>query len=196
MSQTIRKSSPVAHRYANSLLDLTEEKPGLEAVKNDIEGLLDLIKGSRELRQTIKDPRIKKSDKKSVLEQISKKAGFNESMNGFLNAVAENGRFPDLVPILEAVLDEIKVRRGIVDAHVVVANDINDAAETKLKKALVKSFGANINLSVEKDETLLGGLVLKVGSIMVDDSVKNKLQRLERQMISGQNSKQQIKEVA
>lgn len=196
MSQTIRKSSQVAKRYANSLLDLTEEKPGLETVKEDVEKLVSILSKSEELARAIKDPRIKQSDKKAVVQAIAEKIKIDKSLVGFLNAIAENKRLKDLLPVLEAVLEEVKGRRGIVDAHVVVANNFDQKYETDLKKSLIKSFGTNINLSIEKDESLLGGLVLKVGSVMVDDSVKNKLLRLERQMISGQTPKQQIKEVA
>lgn len=196
MSQTIRKSSQVAKRYANSLLDLTEEKPGLETIKEDVEKLVSVLGKSDELSRAIKDPRIKQSDKKAVVQAIAEKIKIDKSLVGFLDAIAENNRLKDLLPVLQAVLEEVKARRGIVDAHVVVANNFDQKYEADLKKTLVKSFGTNINLSVEQDESLLGGIVLKVGSVMVDDSVKNKLLRLERQMISGQTPKQQIKEVA
>ena len=194
MSQPLRKSSQVAKRYADSLLDLAQEKPGLETIDHDVRGLLDIIRQSKDLDRALGDPRIKTAEKKAVMRAITDKAKYNDILTGFIATIADNDRLDGLRPILEAVIDEIKKRRGEIDAEVIVANDLDDNHQASLKKAMVKSFGSKVNLTVKKDETLLGGVVLKVGSLMVDDSVKNKLERLERQMISGQ--KATIKEVA
>lgn len=194
MSQPLRKSSQVAKRYADSILDLAQEKPGLEAIDRDVRGLLDIIRQSEDLDRALGDPRIKTAEKKAVISAITDKAKYNDILTRFIATIADNDRLDGLRPILEAVIDEIKNRRGEIDAEVIVANDLDDKHQSSLKKAMVKSFGSKVNLTVKKDETLLGGLVLKVGSLMVDDSVKNKLERLERQMISGQQAT--IKEVA
>lgn len=195
MSERVRKSSQIAKRYASSLLDLAEKKPGFETVENDVNSLLEVISGSDDLARAISDPRIKTHTKKAFIAEIIKRLRLHTIILNFINALAENNRLSHLKPILEAVLEEVKTRRGIIEAEIMAAQDISDEQRDLLKKSIVKSFGSNVNLTIIKDETLLGGLIVKIGSVMVDDSVKNKLARLEKQMITGHNL-QTVKEVA
>ena len=97
MSQKIRKSSQIARRYAESLLDLAQDKPGLEVVSKDFQGLLDILKGSEELSRAIADPRIKTSEKKAVLEDIAERAKYDTIVPTFIAVVAESDRLTNLV---------------------------------------------------------------------------------------------------
>ena len=188
MTQTIRKSSLIARRYADSLLDLAEDSPGLEAIDTEIRDLLEVIDSSADLRKVLKDPRIKTSDKKAVLNDLAKRLKSNDIIIRFISVLADNDRLSSAGPIFEAVCEGVKTRRGIIDAHVKVSGKLKKSQEDNLKKSLIKTLGAEVRLHTEIDETLLGGMVLLVKSFMVDDSVKNKLERLERKMITGNKS--------
>ena len=188
MTQTIRKSSLIARRYADSLLDLAEDSPGLEAIDTEIRDLLEVIDSSADLRKVLKDPRIKTSDKKAVLNDLAKRLKSNDIIIRFISVLADNDRLSSAGPIFEAVCEGVKTRRGIIDAHVKVSGKLKKSQEDNLKKSLITTLGAEVRLHTEIDETLLGGMVLLVKSFMVDDSVKNKLERLERKMITGNKS--------
>lgn len=185
MGQANYKIKQVSKRYAASLLDVAKDKPGIESVEKDIRGLLELVKESSELKQMLIDPRIQLSDKKSVLTTVCERAGYNAVTAKFVSVLADNGRLDILSTVLDVVIECIEEMRGVVLAQVISANDMDKKQQDALTKTLVKTLGAQIRLDVSTDPSLLGGMVLQVGSMRIDDSVKNKLERLERQLIGG-----------
>ena len=185
LSQHIHRSSPLETRYADSLLDLAKEKPGYETIDKDVKGLLEILRESADLKVVIDDPRIQLQSKKQVLANICETASYHSIIASFVEAIADNGRLEILESILKAVVEQIKKHRGVVDAQLVVANDLDKKSIESLKRSLVKSLGKDVQLHTQTDKEIMGGLILEVGALRIDDSVQGKLIRLEREIVNG-----------
>lgn len=188
MAKPVRKSSQIAVRYATSLLDLAEEKPGLEKIADDVAKFQRVLAASEPLSKALADPRIKDGDKVAVVDRICERAGFHQLFSSFLKTLAENGRLDSLSPILEAVLTAVRQRRGVLEVSVQSAGELDARTRENIEKLFIKRFQGDVELRVEQNSDLMGGMVVRVGPYMIDDSVKSKLERLEREMVAGSDA--------
>ena len=133
-----------------------------------------------------------------ALAALSQKAGWSGLTQKFLGTLAQNRRLAELPAIIEAVLAEAAAHRGELTAHVTVAEALAPAQKDQLVAALQKLTGKNVNIDVTQDAAIIGGLIVKVGSKLIDGSVRSKLERLHR-VLKNQNASQgqkKIREVA
>ncbi len=176
--------SPVASRYANAFVDTIVENKAQKAVASDIESLKSIYVDSPEFADFTSNAVISRDEKRSVIEAMAKKAKFHDLTVNFLKLLIENGRLGNLVEMINAydvVMDE---RAGNTIVSVVSAFPLKAAQEKKIKAELDKALDTNVQIISEVDQTLLGGVVITVGSKMIDDSIKGKLERLSRAMKS------------
>lgn len=180
-------SGAAARRYATALVDTAIHAKSLEAVEQDLKDFEAMIAGSAELQSLIRSPLFNRTQQAAAMAAIADKAKFNPITRNFLQLLADNRRLTMVSAVIAAVKDSIQKRRGEVSAQVQVAYPLTDAQRKALQDALSKATGrsVDINLSVNKD--LIGGMIVTVGSKMIDDSVKRKLERLERAMKSQSN---------
>jgi F-type H+-transporting ATPase subunit delta len=175
-------SGGLAGRYASALIDLAEERKELDQVAEELSALKGTIAGSEDLRRFIQSPLYGRDEQSKVMSAILDKAGAGELARRFVMVVAHNRRLFALARMIDAFLSELARRRGEVTAQVVAAHDLSDTQKDALLAALRQAIGAKVQMDLRIDQGLIGGLVVKVGSRMIDTSLRSKLERLELAM--------------
>lgn len=145
-----------------------------------------MIAASADLASLIRNPLLNSTQQKAAILAISEKASFSTLTHNFLGVLAQNRRLSALEAVLRAFRQELDRRSGVVDARVQTAFALSDAQTKALQKNLSDAMGAHVTLNVEIDRDLLGGMIVTVGSRMIDDSVRRKLERLKRTLSSSQ----------
>lgn len=184
------KNNLVARRYASALLDMADEAKSVEKIEKDMLALEAMLEGSEDLQRLIENPLMNRGAQQNGILAIATKAKFQKLTQNFLGVLAQNRRLNTLPQVINAMKAEMRKRRGEVEAFVVSAYALTPAQTNALQKDLSKAMGTNVTLSVEVDKELLGGMTVTVGSQMIDDSVRSKLDRLKRAMSSGSNQNQ------
>ena len=170
-------------RYANALFGLADEANSVDAVAKDLATLSDLIDESADLNRLVNSPAISHADQAKAMEAVLKKSGANPLVRKFVGVVAANGRLFALKAIISRFLDDLATRRGEVSAEVVSAIPLEGALEKEVRKAVSHVAGSDkVSLTMRVDPSLIGGLVVRIGSRMIDSSIKSKLNRLELAM--------------
>lgn len=172
----------LAERYATALFELADERKLLDAVAEDLRGLRGLIRESADLRRLIRSPVLARDAQGKAVEALAERAGLGPLVRNFLGLLARNRRLFALPEMIERFLRMLAQRRGEVTAEVVSAQDLTPAQREHLSEQLRKSVGQKVTVDIRVDPALLGGLVVKLGSRMVDASLKSKLHRLELAM--------------
>ncbi len=186
----------IATRYVSALLDMAEKEKLTEQVEKDLQELSAMIKESADLQALINNPLMNREQQRDGILAIAENAKLQKLTGNFLGVIADNRRLTALPQIIKAFQDELRQRRGEVEAKVETAFALSPAQTDALQKQLSKTMGTNVTLDVEVNKDLLGGMVVTVGSRMIDDSVRRKLERLQRTMSTGSNENQtQLKEV-
>ena len=186
----------VASRYVSALVDMAEEAKIIDKIEKDLLDLSVMIDASSDFQALIGNPLMKCEQQLDGIMAIAEKAKLQQLTGNFLGVVAQNGRLALLPNIIEGFQEALRKRRGEIEAKVETAYALTPAQTDALQKELTKAMGSNVTLNVSVNEGLLGGMVVTVGSRMIDDSVRNKLERLQRTMSSGSNENQtQLKEV-
>ncbi|MDB9870227.1 F0F1 ATP synthase subunit delta [Alphaproteobacteria bacterium] len=180
MSSSSGKPSGLTGRYAKALYELANEKKIVAKIVDDFVKIKSLIKSNNELLGLIKSPAISKNDKQSALIAILKKAKANNLTIQFCGTLAGNGRLFYINEIIDVFLLEVSRQNGEVNAEVISAIELDKSQRQEVEKSISEVVGGNkISLSMKVDESLIGGLIVKIGSKMIDSSIKTKLNRLE-----------------
>ena len=187
MTSAVKASSAVASRYAVALMDLAEESKALDAVEKDLSELSSMIESSDDLSLMIRSPLAGSAAQEKALLALADKAKFHKLTQNFLGVLAQNGRVNALEAIMEAFKIEASKRRGEVAVNVQVAQDLSAAQKKELEAAIAKTVGSDVMLDVQVEPSILGGMIVTVGSQMIDDSVVRKLERLQAAMSKQSN---------
>ena len=182
MSETASISSGIAGRYATALFELAKEAGELAALESDIDALGAALAESADFRALIHSPIYSREDQGRAIAAIADKMGLSTITAGTLGLMAENRRLFVLPALIDAIDALIAAEKGEVSAEVVSARKLTKAQETKLAAALKKAVGKDVNISTAVDDSLIGGLVVKLGSKMIDTSIKAKLSNLQNAM--------------
>ena len=172
-----------ANRYSLALFELAEENNLLSQIEDQSLSMLNLINQSNDFYNLIKDPTINQEDLSKVLNIIVEKNKFDTLFKNFLNFLIQKRRFFFIESILESFIETCSIKRGELKAELKSAKNLSSDEITKITELLTKNFSSKIKLNYKHDESLIGGLVVQVGSTMVDTSIKNKLQQIENRMI-------------
>ena len=183
MSKNKNFSDTAASRYSLALYELAEEIKNVQEIENQCSALIKLIDQSKDFESIIRNPTNKKKDQINVINKISENYNFNGLLKNFLCFLVEKRRLFFLKNILNNFIDICSKKRGEVKAKLVVAKKLNDDEINKIKNDLSKDTTKKVNLDYKYDPNLIGGLIIQVGSVMIDTSIKNKLKQLENKMI-------------
>ena len=183
MSKSKGFSDTAASRYSLAFYELASETNILNEVEDHSISILKLIKESEDFNLLIKDPTSNPEDLNSVILKISENYKLNSLLTKFLSFLISKRRFFYIEKILQDFLDTCSKKRGEVKAELVSSKELSDQEISEIKNDLSKNFSSKIKLNYKYDKSLIGGLVVRVGSIMVDTSIKNKLQQIENRMI-------------
>ena len=168
--------------YSQALFELASENHVLLEVEEQAIAIQKLIKDSLEFSDLIKNPTIKISELIKVMEAIADQNNFNKLLKRFISFLVQKRRFFYVKKILNDFLEICSMFRGEIKAEIQTAKELSEKDIFKIKEELAENFGSNLKLNYKHDPSLIGGLVLKVGSTMVDTSIKNKLQQIEKKM--------------
>ena len=169
--------------YSQALFELASENNSLSELEDHVVGIVNLISKSADFKELINDPTNKIEDQQQVISLISDQFKFNDLLKKFIVFVISKRRFFYIEKILKDFLSICSNARGEIQAELSAAKEMNQDEIDKVKKDLADNFGSNIKLNYKNDPSLIGGLIIKVGSIMIDTSIKNKLQQIEKKMI-------------
>ena len=183
MSKNTGFSITSAERYSLALFELSEESNLLSQIEIQSSSMLDLINQNNDFCNLIKDPTIKQEDLSKIINQIAENNKFDKMFKNFLNFLIQKRRFFFIERILKSFIETCSRKRGELKAELKSAKDLSSDEITKITEVLTKNFSSKIKLNYKHDESLIGGLVVQVGSTMVDTSIKNKLQQIENRMI-------------
>nr|WP_252734495.1 F0F1 ATP synthase subunit delta [Octadecabacter sp. B2R22] len=182
VSESASISSGIATRYATAVFDLSKDAKGLNGLETDINALSDALAGSDDLSDLISSPLYSRDQQGAAIGAVAKKMKLSKTMTNTLALMASKRRLFVVPQLVASLRDMIAEHKGEVTADVVSAKALTKAQSDKLAKTLKASVGSDVIINATVDETLIGGLVVKVGSKMIDTSVKAKLNALQNTM--------------
>jgi len=171
--------SAVAQRYAGSLYELAADSKAVARVEEELSRFEALVSGSDDLKRLIESPVFSAGDQLKAIAAVADKAGISGLTGNFLRVVARNRRLFAMPGIIQAFRRLAAEARGEVEAQVVSAHNLTAAQQAELKTALKAVAGKDVAISLTVDPTLLGGLVVRMGSRQIDTSLKTKLASLK-----------------
>jgi len=170
----------LAARYAAALFELADEKKQLDAVAADLSTLKSMIAESEALRLLLRSPILTREEQGRAMAALLEKAGAGDLVRRFVGLVAENRRLFVLPDMIDAYLAQLASRRGEITAQVISARSLSDAQRQAVTDAVTQVVGGGkVAIDLKVDPSLIGGLIVKVGSRMIDSSLRTKLQRLQ-----------------
>ena len=176
-------SETATGRYSLALYELATESNILAEIEDHSSSIINLITMSKDFRSLIKDPTNNQEDQLSVLNKISEEYKLNNLLKKFLSFLISKRRFFYVDKILKSFIETCSIKRGELKAELISAKNLSENQVNNIKEELTKNFGSKIKLNYTHDTSLIGGLIVQVGSTMVDTSIKNKLQQIENRMI-------------
>ena len=174
--------SAVATRYAGALYELAEPKNQLDDTAKSLKTVKTLLGESAELRRFVGSPIVGRDKQAKAMSAVLAKAGVTDLVARFVAVITKNGRLAALGEIAEAFLRLLATRRGEVTVEVRTAQPLAEREMQALGQALKPIAGDKVAFDVKVDPSILGGLIVKVGSRMFDSSLRTKLQRLQLAM--------------
>jgi F-type H+-transporting ATPase subunit delta len=172
----------VAGRYATALFELAKEGDALDRVERDLTALDAALADSPELRETIVSPIFTREDMAAAMKALAAAMQLGPEVANTLGLMAVNRRLFVLPSFIAAVKAKIAADRGEVTAEVLSAKPLTEAQTAALRATLRDQIGKEVGLDVKVDPALIGGLVVRVGSRMIDSSIRSKLAKLQNVM--------------
>ena len=179
MASQLASGDLVSDRYASALYDLAAEKKLVDPVVEDLSNLKNILKDNKELSLVVKSPLITSNDKLNIFESLLKKINANELTSTFLKVIEKNKRFSNLASIITQFMNINSQKRGDVLADITSADELNDDQKNNITNQLKSILGDKLSLSFDVDKSIMGGLIVKVGSKMIDTSLANKINKLK-----------------
>ena len=183
MSKNKRFSITSAERYSLALYELASENNVLKQVEDQSSSILNLISSSKDFSNLIKDPTNNQENLLKVINNISDNNKFENLLKNFLSFLVTKRRFFYIERILKSFIEICSKKRGELKAELKSAKELSSDEISKITDELTQNFSSKIKLNYKHDKSLIGGLIVQVGSTMVDTSIKNKLQQIENKMI-------------
>ena len=169
----------ISDRYALALYDLASEKKAIEPVLENLQNLKDVIIKNKELTLLVKSPLISSNDKLEVLLKLISSLNLNELSIKFLKVISNNKRFASLTLIISQFANINANKRGDILADVTSAEELLDEQRVDINNQLKTILGDKLSLNFKVDKKIIGGLIIKVGSKMIDTSLANKINKLK-----------------
>ena len=182
VSEPVSMSLSIAQRYAAAVFEIAKEENALPKLEADTQALGAALAQSADLRDMIASPMVGRDEQGAAIGAIAAKMGVSQVMANTLALMAQKRRLfvlPQLVTTLQA---RIAAEKGEVTADVISAAALSDAQAKALAETLKAKVGKDVKLNTTVDETLIGGLIVKLGSTMIDTSVKARLAALQNAM--------------
>jgi len=172
----------VARRYATALADVAIERREEREIKNELDQWAEMIEAHPQLKEVFANPTIVYDHKRKLLEELISRTRVRETTASFLRVLLKNQRLSQLREVAARYGQVLDERGGIVSAHVTTARPIPEDLKNSLHDTLTAVTGRKVRLSFATDETIIGGLVARIGSTIFDGSVQSQLDRLANEL--------------
>lgn len=182
MSEPASISTGIAARYATAVFELAKEGSALAALEGDLDTLESALAASPDLRAMVVSPVYSRDDMTAAIGAVADKMALSATLKGVLGLMAQNRRLFALPQLIAALRGMIADEKGEVTAEVTSATVLSKAQADRLAETLKANIGKTVKLNVAVDEALIGGLIVKVGSKMIDTSIRSKLAALQHSM--------------
>ena len=183
MSKNKGFSDTSANRYSLALYELANESNSLSKIEENSNALLKLISSSEDFNNLIKDPTVSRVILNQIIKKISDNFNLEILFKNFLSFLITKRRFFYVRQILKNFNEICYEKRGELKAEIKSAKNLTQDEINKITQELSNNFKSEIKLNYTHDQSLIGGLVVQIGSTMIDTSIKKKLQQLETRMI-------------
>ncbi len=174
--------SGLTGRYATALFDLADQHRALDRIAADLTALGRMIDESTDLTRLIRSPIVSREAQARAMEKLGEVAELSPLARNFIGLVARNRRLFALPGMIGAYRKLLAERRGEIRAEVTAAQDLSPQQVDAITEQLKRAVGSKVAVEIRIDPAIIGGLVLRVGSRMVDGSLRTKLQRLQLAM--------------
>ncbi|MDA1099517.1 MAG: F0F1 ATP synthase subunit delta [Proteobacteria bacterium] len=178
MSAEASVVSGIAGRYATALFEIARDSGALDEVAADVADLGGMIEQSDDLDRLLRSPVIAAEDQSRGMAALLEKAGASKVVCNFVAVVAQNRRLFALRDMIRAFRAMLAAHRGEVVAEVTSAHSLNDGQLAKIKAELAAAMKTEVQVETAVNESILGGMIVKIGSRMVDSSLRTKIQNL------------------
>ncbi len=182
MSEPISIATGIAARYATAIFELAKEGKGLKALEDNIGTIKDALQSSSDFNALINSPIYTRDEQSDAVAALANKMKLSPTMKNTLALLANKRRLFILPQLLASLNELIAEEKGEVTADVTAAKALTKAQQDRLAKSLKATVGKDVKINMAVDENLIGGLIVKVGSKMIDTSIKSKLANLQNVM--------------
>lgn len=182
MSEPISISTGIAVRYATAVFELAREDGALDGLERDVDALAEVYRESAEFRGLISSPVYTRDEQEAAVGAIASKMGLSDTMLRTLRLMASKRRLFVVPQLLTALRERIADEKNEITAEVVSASKLSDAQMKSLAETLKKTAGREVKIDSSVDESLIGGLRVKLGSKMIDTSIRSKLDAMQNMM--------------
>jgi F-type H+-transporting ATPase subunit delta len=173
----------VLGRYARAYAEVVvKHKLNPEKTVAEFQEIADLVNSSRELRNVLQNPAVSREQKHNLLDAIIQRVGATKVLRNFLAVLVDHGRIGHIGDLLEQFKRELDRRLGIAEAKVSSVRELSSAEKKSLEQQLAAITGMTVRATYSKDGTLLGGVLVRVGSTIYDGSVQGRLQRMRQEL--------------
>ena len=183
MSKNKGFSNTSANRYSLALYELAEESNLLSKIETNSVSILNLIGTSVDFNNLIKDPTVSRNELINAINKIFDYLEIENLLKNFTNFLVTKRRFFFIEQILNNFIEICSEKRGELKTEIRSAKNLSNDEMNNIKDELSKHFTSKIKIDYKYDESLIGGLIVQVGSTMIDTSIKNKLQQIENKMM-------------
>ena len=172
----------LAGRYASALFDLARDQRKIDAVGKSLEALGQALVDSKDFNELVMSPLVSREEASKSFAALAPSLGLDPITTNFVGVLARNGRKNQLRPVIRAFHRLASEHRGETTADVITARPLNDDQLTSLKTQLRSRAGSDVKIEATVDPTILGGIIVKLGSQQIDASIRTKLNRLAQAM--------------
>ena len=179
MNKNVENINEICKRYANALILSSQDRNELKIITENFEHFNKVLRTSDDLSTFIKNPLVNSQKKSFVLKKICKSFSYNKFFQGFIGVLTKHGK----INLQEKILNEYKriidLKAGLTEIIVTTSEPLHKEVEQKLKKKLSDSLKLKIKLTKIIDKEIIGGIIIKIKSIMIDNSIRSKLTEFE-----------------
>ncbi len=183
MSSKSSFSNSTSKSYAMALYELSRENSELDKTEEGMKSLNKLLDESSDFREMILSPTVTKEDKKNVIYAIAGQNNFSKILKKFLGFLTIKNRLFFLRKIIDSFLNLVSNNKGELKAKLISSKKLSVEEQKKIQKELSDDFKSSLNIEYEHRPDLIAGLIIQIGSVMVDTSIKTKLKKLEKNML-------------
>ena len=183
MSSKSTFSNSTSTSYALALHELSKENAELDKVEIGMKSLKQLLNTSSDFKEMVLNPIVTKEKKNQIIIEMADRYSFCQTLKKFLGFLTIKNRLFFLNQIIESFLSLVSSSKGELKAKLFSSKELSKVELEKIRIELSENFKSALNIDYKYDPDLIGGLIIQVGSVMVDSSIKTKLKRLEKNML-------------